>query len=46
MITVGPFEISEQDDGSFWINKEGGEGMQVKQDSMLALIEQFWIDYY
>lgn len=45
MITVGPFEISQQDDGSLWFAKEGGEGMQIKGKSLkafIALIAKFW----
>lgn len=41
-IQIGPYEINDFPPGGFWICKEDGEGMEVGQVKMIALIEKFW----
>lgn len=45
-IRIGQYTISPFAGGGFWIGHEGGEGMQVKADSLEALFTQFWADYF
>lgn len=45
-ITIGQYEIRKLSDGSYWIEHESGEGMQVKADSLEACITQFYADYF
>lgn len=45
-IEVGQYEIRKLRDGSFWIEHETGEGMQVKADSLEALITQYYADNF
>lgn len=46
MIDAYPFTVQVMENGNIWISREGGEGMEVEMDSFVALIEQFWIDYF
>jgi hypothetical protein len=45
-ITVGQYEIRELSDGSFWIEHDSGEGTQVSEDTMEAMITQFYADVF
>ena len=41
-IYIGPFHIARYVDGTFWIVKEDGEGMETSEKKLIALIRQFW----
>lgn len=41
-ITIGPLTISRWPDGTLWIAREGGEGMQTSDEKLLAALEAFW----
>lgn len=41
-LIVGEYEITEMDSGSFWIRRQGGEGMEVNEHRMVKLINDFW----
>lgn len=45
-IRVGQYEIRELRDGTFYIEHSSGEGMQVRQDKLEALITQFYADNF
>lgn len=45
-IRVGQYEIRELNDGSFWIEHNSGEGMQIKKDTLEALITQWYTDNF
>lgn len=45
-LTIGQYEISELEDGSFYIEHESGEGTQVSKDDLEACITQFYADYF
>lgn len=42
MIVIGPYKISNFPSGSFWIEHESGEGMEVSSISLIALIDTFY----
>lgn len=42
MIEIGTYEISKRSDGTFWIEHESGEGMQVSERALFELIHQFY----
>lgn len=46
MIKIGPYEISVFPHGGFWICKEDGEGMQVGEVKLIALLERFWTEEF
>ena len=41
MITIGKYTISRYEN-DYWIEEEGGEGMQVFEKNMIDLIDRFY----
>ncbi len=44
-LTVGNFTLSRYDEGSYWLAHKDGEGMQVRQDRLQALVDNLWADF-
>lgn len=44
-LTVGNFALSRYDEGSYWLAHKDGEGMQVRQDRLQALVDNLWADF-
>ena len=42
LLIVGKYEISQLDNGDYWIRTEGGEGMQVSKRNFEKLIDEFY----
>jgi hypothetical protein len=42
MIETNSFTITDRGDGSFWIERPDGEGMQVSKDVFEKLIAEFY----
>lgn len=45
-IEVGPYEIRQLQDGSYWIEHESGEGMQTAANGLIELIDKFYKDNF
>lgn len=41
-IYIGQFHIARYADGTFWIVKEDGEGMETSEEKLIELIRDFW----
>ncbi len=42
MLTVGKYTIRRYHDSDYWIEEEGGEGMQVFEKNFIKLIDDFY----
>lgn len=45
-ITVGPYEIRTLKDGSFWIEHESGEGMQMSAEHLEKFFDIFYKEMF
>jgi hypothetical protein len=41
-----PFTLTLRDNGMVWIENPDGEAMEVKADTLVAMIEQYWVDNF
>lgn len=44
-ITIGNFTLSRYDEGSYWLAHKDGEGMQVRQERLQALVDELWKEF-
>lgn len=42
-LTVGEYTITHIVDGSYWISRDGGEGMQTTDEKFEKLIDEFYV---
>ena len=42
LIRIGDYEISKMDDGTWWVQRTDGEGMQAPPDALAKLIDDWF----
>ena len=45
-ITIGNVTIREAINGRVWLERDSGEGMECKEDALLAVLEQFYVENF